>query len=134
MKRFIIILLSVLVLYAGVAWALEACLRHDGHFDHATPERRSDSSALVSHDDSRDPSVPIIHCTSATQEMGPMARVASVTISRSDKIIPLDTAFLHGARSALGSGLWLDALFKRATAFPSPINLARHLFLSVLQI
>ena len=128
MKRLRTLLLCLFLFYAGVAWALEACLLDHGHSDHALSEAR------VSHDPPRDPSVPIIHCTSVTQEMGPMARVASAKISRSDKIILLNIASLPGARAALGSGLWLDALFKRATAFPLPINLARHLFLSVLQI
>jgi len=128
MKRLRTLLLCLFLFYAGVAWALEACLLDHGHSDHAISE------ALVSHDPPRDPSIPVIHCTSVNQEVGPMARGASVEVPRSDKVIPLDAAFLHGARSALGSGLWLDALFKRATAFPSPIDLARHLFLSVLQI
>jgi len=64
-----------------------------------------------------------------------MARVALAEIPRSSKVIPLEQASLHGAFSAaLGNGLWLDAVFRRIVTISLPINLSRHLFLSVLQV
>jgi len=133
MKRVAIVVFSLLMIHAGIAWAIEACLEDDHHAEHAKP--RSDSRAFVSHSDSQDPSVPVLHCTSVSQEIGPMARVALAEIPRSSKVIPLEQASLHGAFSAaLGNGLWLDAVFRRIVTISLPINLSRHLFLSVLQV
>lgn len=135
MKQIWIILLSLLLLYGGVAWALEACLRHDGHYDHASSEDRSDSQAFVSHDDSRDASVPVIHCTPVTEQVGPAARMASAEIPRSDKGVALHMVSRPDPVSpVLGNNLWLEAVFKRIATISLPFDLARHLFLSVLQI
>ena|SRR2546425_3452930 len=134
-RKLKIIFLSLLIGYAGVAWALDACLRHDGHADQASSKHHSDSQVLASRDDSRDPSVPVIHCILVSQQVGPAVRVASAEFPRSDKVIPLDIASLPGALSAvLSNDLWLKALFKRIVTFSLPNHLARHLFLSVLQI
>jgi hypothetical protein len=125
-RKLSIIFLSLFLTYAGVAWALEACLRHDGY---------SHSPALVDHDSSQDPSVPVIHCTTLTQQVGPAARVSSPEISRSDKYAVLYVVSLFDAFSAaLKSNLWLDAVFRRIVTISLPSDLARHLFLSVLQI
>jgi hypothetical protein len=135
MKRFGIIVLSILVLYAGVAWVLEKCLRHDDHLDHAVSDHHSDSQTLSSHDDSRDPSVPVIHCTSMSEEVGPAVRVVSAEIRRSDSGASLHAVSSTDALSArLKNDLWLEALFKKLLTFSLPIDPSRHLLLSVLQI
>jgi hypothetical protein len=134
-KRLKIIFLSLLVSYAGVAWALEACLGHDRHSEHVIAEPHTVSDALVIHNDSHEPTVPIIRCTSENQEVGPAVRIASTTIPRPDKASPLQIASLSDVVSAaLRNDLWLDAVFRRIVTISLPINLARHLFLSVLQI
>ena len=135
MRKLSVVCLSLFLTYAGVAWALEACLRHDGHSDHSTFENHSDSHSSVGHDHSLDPSAPIIHCTSVVHQVGPAARIASAEIPRSDKGVALDMVFFPYAISApLRNDLWLEAVFKRIVTFSSPIDLARHLFLSILQI
>ncbi len=133
-RKLKIIFLSLLISYAGVAWALEACLDHDNHSGHATVERHVNSDLLLTHNDSHEPTVPVIHCTSE-QEIGPAVRIASTTISRPDKASPLEIAsFSDAVSAAFRNGLWLDAVFRRTVTFSLPIDLARHLFLSVLQI
>lgn len=135
MKPLGISFLSVFVLYAGVAWAFETCLRHDGHPDHATPEHRSNSQALVIHDDSRDSSMPVVHCTSVSQRVGPAARVRSAKTLRSDKGVALYTVSIPETVSrVIENDLWLEAVFKRIVTLSLPVELARHLFLSVFQI
>jgi len=58
-----------------------------------------------------------------------------VEIPRSDKGVALDMVFLPYAVSAtLRNDLWLEAVFKRSGTFSLPIDLARHLLLSILQI
>jgi hypothetical protein len=134
-RRLSIIFLSLFLSYAGVAWAVVACLGHYGHFDHATPLQRSNSDEAMTQNDSHEPSVPIIHCTSPTQELGPAVRIASTTLPRPDKASPLQVAsFSDTVSTALRNDLWLDAVFRRIVAISLPIDLARHLFLSVLQI
>ncbi len=54
MRKLSVVFLSLFLTYAGVAWALEACLRHDGHSDHSTFENHSDSHSSVGHDHSLD--------------------------------------------------------------------------------
>ena len=135
MRKLSVIFLSLFLTYAGVAWALEACLRHHGHSDHSAFENRSDIHAQVGHDHSQDPSLPIIHCTSVTHQVGPAARIASAEIPRLDKGVALDlVSFPYTVPATLRNDLWLEAVFKRIVTFSSPIDLARRLFLSILQI
>jgi hypothetical protein len=134
-RKLSIIFLSLFLTYAGAAWALEACLRHDDHSDHATLQQSSHSHALADHDSSQDPSVPVIHCTSLIQQVGPAARIASAEISRPDKVFAFHMgSFPDAVSTTLRNDLWLEAVFKRIVTFSSPIDLARHLFLSVLRI
>ena len=134
-RRSSVIFLSLLLTYAGVAWAFQTCLFHADHSDHATPAHRSDSQALVNHNDSRDSSVPVIHCTSVSQAVGPAVRAASAEISRLDKGVALHMVSLPDAVTVVvRNNLWLEAVFKRIVTGSLPIDLARHLFLSVLQI
>ena len=135
MRKLSVVFLSLFLTYAGVAWALEACLRHDGHSDHSTFEDHSDSHSSVGHDHSPDPSPPIIHCTSVAHQVGPAARIASAEIPRSDKVVALDmVSFPYAVPATIRNDLWLEAVFKSIVTFSSPIDLARHLFLSILQI
>lgn len=134
-RKFSVIFLSLLMSYAGATWALEACPRYDGHSDLSAFDDRSDFQAPVSEDHSQDPSAPVIHCTPVTHQMGPAARIASAEISRSDKGLALVMVSVHSVVSAtLRNDLWLEAVFKRIVTFSLPIDFARHLFLSILQI
>lgn len=135
MKRLFIIVLSLFLLHAGVAWAIEACLQHDGHADHAASATHSDSHARPGIKDPHEPITPVIHCVPVSQQFGPAARAALIEIHRADKVGLLYVSSLHGALSASPENdLWLGALFKRTVAISLPIDLSRHLFLSVLQV
>ncbi len=132
MKRIWIIFLAFLFVYGGGAWALEACLHSEGHSDHATAWHFPDSR---SHDDSADPSVPIIHCTPVIQEIGPAAQAGFAHLVRSREGIPFHGSFFLAVLCpASQNSLWREALFKKLVRFSSYIDLPRHLFLSVLQI
>lgn len=134
-RKLSVIFLSLFVTCAGAAWAFETCLRHDGQSDHSAFENRSDFHAPLGHDHSQDPSLPIIHCTSVTQQVGPAARLASAEIPRSDKGVALDmVSFPYTVSAVLRNDLWLEAVFKRIVTVSLPVDVARHLFVSVLQI
>jgi hypothetical protein len=134
-RKLTVIILSLFLMYAGIAWVFEACLSPDGHSDHSAFENRSDFHVEVGHDHSQDRSLPIIHCAPVTQEVGPAARIASGEMPRSYKSVALYMVpFPYAVSAALGNDLWLDAVFKRIVTFSLPIDLARRLFLSILQI
>jgi hypothetical protein len=129
-----ILALSIALLYSGVAWTMEACMRHDGHSDHRVTEDHHNSEALPQHTHPEDQS-PVIHCTLLIHQVGPAAQVASAGIQCSDKSLALHAAFLPDAVSAvLKNDLWLEALFKKILTFSLPNDLSLHLLLSVLQI
>jgi hypothetical protein len=135
MKRLTLILLSLLVIYGGAAHALKACLGHEGDSDHHFEGHHFDSGISATHDHSRRPSSSIIHCPTAEQRLGPALQVASPNLNRFDLVTPVHASVLPGSGSSVfRNGLWLEALFKRILAFSLPNDLARHLFLSILQI
>jgi hypothetical protein len=130
-----ILALSIALLYSGVAWTMEACMRHDGHSDHRVTQDHHNSEVSPQHTHPEDQSVPVIHCTLLIHQVGPAVQVASAGIQRSDKSLALHAAFLPDAVSAvLRNDLWLEALFKKILTFSLPSDLSRHLFLSILQI
>ena len=133
LKSYVAVTLSFFLFYSGVAWAMAACLRSHGHSQDAAIDDHHKSQVESNHP--QDPSVPVIHCASMTDEVGPAARLASAEIRRSHRGTSLHAASPSDALSAvLRNDLWLEALFKRIVSFSSPIDLARHLFLSVLRI
>jgi hypothetical protein len=108
---------------------------HDGHFDHHFEGHHSDSGISAPHDRSRSPAWPIIHCPTAEQRLGPALQVASPNFNRFDLVTSVHSSLLPELASPVSrNSLWLEALFKRILAFSLPNDLARHLFLSILQI
>jgi hypothetical protein len=135
LKSCVAVALTFFLLYSGVAWAMAACLRSHGHSQDAVVDNHHHSLALFESDDPQNPTLPVIHCASMNEQVGPAARLTSVEIRRLDRGASLHAASPSDALSAvLRNDLWLEALFKRIVTFSLPIDLARHLFLSVLRI
>ena len=135
MRRIGVILFSVFLVYAGAVHALAACLSHDNHSDHHFEGHHSDSGTSVTHDHSRSPSWPIIHCPLAEQRLGRALQVASANLNRFDQITSVHVSFLREpVVPASKNNLWREAVFKIGLTFSLPNDIARHLFLSVLQI
>jgi hypothetical protein len=139
MRRLAASLVCFFLVYAGAAQALVACLGHEGHSDHHfeghLEGHHSDSGMSATHDHSQTPSWPIIHCTTTEQRLGPALQVASAKLSRLDQVTSVHPSFLPEPTSPpFNNSLWQEALFKRILAFSLPNDLARHLFLSILQI
>ena len=129
-----ILALSLAFLYSGVAWTMEACIRH-GHSDHQVTKDQHNSETSSHHTHSEDQSVPVIHCTLLIQQVGPAVQVAATEIPRSDKGVALYMVSLPDAVTVVvRNNLWLEAVFKRIVTSSLPIDFARYLFLSVLQI
>jgi hypothetical protein len=136
MRKITAILFSFFLVYAGAAEALKDCLSHEDHSDHHHFEgHHSDSGISVTHDHSQSPSWPIIHCTTPEQRLGPALQVVSPNLIRFDLVTSVHLSFVPEPASPTSrNGLWREALFKRILTFSLPNDLARHLFLSVLQI
>jgi hypothetical protein len=135
MKRLVATVVCFFLIYAGAAHALIACLSHEGHSDHHFEGHRFDAGISVTHNHSQNPAWPIIHCPTAEQRLGPALHVASPNFNRFDLVTSVHPSLLPELASPVSrNSLWLEALFKRILAFSLPNDLARHLFLSILQI
>jgi len=136
MRRITVVLLSGFLVYAGVAEAFKDCLTHEDKSDHHHSEaHHADSGISVTHDHSRSPSLPIIHCATMAPRLGPGLHVASAKLIRLDEITSIHVSVLREAASPVSrNNLWREALFKIILTFSLPSDLARHLFLSVLRI
>jgi len=127
--------LSLIFFHSSVWGMLEKCLQSEHESDYTVSEHDHNPQILHQHSDSQDPSLPIIHCPPVTQQIGPAVLAASVNLGRFDKSVTLHAVSLSTAVSAvLRNDLWLEAVFRRTVAISLPIDFARHLFLSVLQI
>jgi hypothetical protein len=129
------VLLSLTLLYSGAASAIRHCL-HDGNGgNHAPSEAHHHRGPASDHSERSHHSLPFFHCTSFSHAVGPGAVMTFTPTFLQGKGAPLQSLsnFLP-TRSSAGSGLWLNALFKRFLAFPWSHDFARYLALSILQI
>jgi hypothetical protein len=136
MRKTTVILLSFFLVCAGAIDVLKSCPTHADNSDHHHFEaHHSDSVTAVTHDHSQSSSWPIIHCAIPEQGPGPGLQVSSANLSRLDQITTVHASFLRETVSPTPrNNLWREAVFKRILTFSLPNDLARHLFLSVLQI
>jgi len=135
MKRIALILFSLVLIYGGVAWALEKCLRHDDQHEHSSEARDSHSRGSTLVSDSRESSRPIVHCPTAEMRIGPAAQSGSAHLNRGHRTTTVHAPlFYQPVAPAFRNYLWLDAVFRGISAFSHPDNLGLHLLFSVLQI
>jgi hypothetical protein len=134
MKRIAVILFSLVLVYGSVGWALGKCLSHDRQHEHSIEAHNSHSHGSTSLDDSRGSFLPVIHCPPAEMRIGPAVQSDSTQL-RLYKVSTIRASSFHKPASlTLGRRLWLEAVFRRTPASLYPDDLARHLFISILQI
>ncbi|HXF75429.1 MAG TPA: hypothetical protein VNN13_05010 [Methylomirabilota bacterium] len=134
MKCFKIVVLSLFLLNAGVAWALDSCLHLRGHVHH------NDGSHADSHDAG---ALPV---SDSAGHLGSDPRCAYVHFELDPGIGTTQVASFAGS-SALNRpastapvmqsenrDLWLAAVFRQFPAFLALRGLSHHLFFSVLRI
>lgn len=132
LKSFGIVSLSVLLVYSGIAWALENCLEDcEGHEGAAHSEGSITSALNLAHHP-----ITTIHCLVSHYEIGPMAQAASeVRLARSEKSVVLKTSLAGGSVIARETNsLWSHALFEWYAQLYSSSGVSRHLLLSVFRI
>ena len=135
MKRIGIIVLSILVLYAGVAWALEKCWARESHADYVASETHHDSHSSLRHSHPSDDSVSLIHCCSFGNWVGPATKTAATNLHRPIEGVSLDSS--HSILSTASMELSLTRLLiflRRILTFSFYSDLGQHLLLSVLRI
>jgi len=135
MKRLGIIILSILVLYAGVAWALEKCWDREGHADHLASETHHDSHFSLGHPHPWDDSFALIHCFSFANGVGPATKTAVTNLDRRIEGVSLKTS--HSILSAASmelSRVRLLIFLRRIPTLSFHSDLGQHLLLSVLRI
>jgi hypothetical protein len=137
MKRLTAILLSFVLLYAGAAHALAACLDGLDHAGHArTALAESHTHQGISHGSgTHDHSAPEIHCADLrfksvrAVEISPASRLPFAGNKRLPSFVVQDPA-----PGNLAHDLWLRTVFWRTLGpYPSRFQ-SRHLVLSVLRI
>jgi hypothetical protein len=133
MKRIGVILFSLVLVYGGVASALEKCLSHDGNHEHSVASHDSSSDdPTLEH--SGDSSWPFIHCPQAEIRVGPAVQSGS-TQFRSHRVTTIHAFSFHEPESlTCRHKLWLDAVFRRTRSSSYPDGVGRHLFFSILLI
>jgi len=135
MKRLGIIILSILVLYAGVAASLEKCWDREGHADYLASETHHDSYSSLGHSHPSGDSFSLTHCCSFANRVGPATKTATTEVARPNKGIFLDKA--HSSLSAASMELSharLLIFLRRILTFSFYSDLGQHLLLSVLRI
>src|SRR5262245_49887659 len=116
MRKITVILFSFFLVYAGVAEAFKDCLTHEDNSDHHHSEADHDDSGIsLTHDHSQSPSLPIIHCATMEQRLGPGLHIASAKLIRLDQITFIHVSFLREPASPVSrNSLWREVLFKIA--------------------
>lgn len=136
--------LSILLLYSGVAWALENCLeKGEANGDERTEYGETSSAgadpAFASLASPLNPSrhpITRIHCLVGHYEIGPILQASSeARLTRSGGGVLLKASPFHGQVSSSETKTsFLGAIFARFSPSPFLGALSRHLFLSVLRI
>lgn len=139
MKRFCIIVLSVLLAYAGTAWALGKCLGHTWDFDYAHEPSR------VAHAFAHPSPHPATHVgpeakfdcphlhngmeltlpTRARTQLSPLSERAFLQESPAYRLVAQDSP---------DHKLWRRLILGESAGLPYHSNLTRYLLLSVFQI
>ena len=135
MKRFAVILFSLVPIYGGVAWALEKCLSHDSQHQHSSPALASHQHSSTELPDSHGTSHQVIHCPSSDLRIGPAAQSGSIQLSRGNRVMTVHMSLIYPhAATTIKNSLWLDAVFRRNSPLSRFDALGLHLLFSVLQI
>lgn len=139
MKHFSVVSLCFFLLYAGVAWAVENCLRsneHVGHNSAAITVPHADATSLVVTSDFPQHPAPKLHCLDSRHQIGPMLQPSSRLrlVHFTDEVslkLPLSPGSVV---SSTTKDFRLGALFEWSPSFSFLSGLSRHLFISILRI
>jgi hypothetical protein len=131
MKRFGTIVLSILMLYSGVGWALEKCLNHENHPDHSINENHHDSNSALGFSHASEDSFRFIHCALVPNRLGPVTNPTAPRLPRpSERASPI-TIY---STASVSSALCGPAALREIVAFHFHVGIPRYISLSILHI
>jgi hypothetical protein len=131
---FRVVFLSAILIYSGVAWTMENCLRHHNHSGAPLAELHDDFELSPENTHSEEDSTPIIHCAPAVDEIGPgLYTFAGHTSRLSEGLLIQQSVFSGAITPFLKNSLWLETVFRNPTFFTSK-RPSLNLLLAVLRI
>lgn len=133
MKRLCKIVLSVFLVYAGVAWAVEICLRDGRHVSHSDTIEREHYLFDQASEDS-DPSYYCFPRTFRVEQTLPRRAEIRPPLFTNGVFSPGSLAFRSSIQGSGDVGLGLILNFRNSHFFPYLRNLPRYLLHSVFQI
>lgn len=131
MKRFGIIVLSVLLLYAGVAEALDACFAHDTHAHHEAGEAHQGQGFPNTRIQAGDDCLPLTLCSFLAEEVGAPAIAPCAASYRPNEAA---SSLLFDSISPSSRGPPGPFASNRLIAGSFNAGVPRHLFLSLFHI
>lgn len=140
MKRFCIIVLSIFLIYGGVAQTLGACSVDWGNSDHNDTLHATHRTNLLGPGASGDlppASSSVIHCPRLNLQIGPVIDASWILTTRPSNVgMPLQKLAASGLATVLSSArnYSLNSLAGRDRSTSLPIISSLHVFLSVFQI
>jgi hypothetical protein len=131
---FRVVFLSAILIYSGVAWTMENCMRHHDHSGTQLKKLHNDPELSPEGSHSQEDSTPIIHCAPAVDEIGPaLYTFAGQTSRLSEGLLIRQSVFSGAITPFLENSLWLETVFRNPTFFTSK-HPSLNLLLAVLRI
>jgi len=135
MKHFRVVILSLFLLNAGAAWALNSCLHLHDHFHGGASLSTESHRGENLFDNSADRLDSDPHCAYLHFKIDP-----GICTTTTQAALFAVGAALNGSASMASvaqsetKDLWLRSVFRRFSSFLALRDLSHHLFFSVLQI
>ncbi|MGH7846417.1 MAG: hypothetical protein ACREQW_14770 [Candidatus Binatia bacterium] len=137
MRQLTAIVLAFLLLYAGAAHVLAACLdgkEHPGHASKALAESHA-HHGMSQQPGSHDHAVAELHCPDLRFKSGPVSGISFAPHLSAAGKLRLPQSFAASWETTHATrNLWLRAVFWWSSGFHRFITPSRHIFLSVLLI
>jgi len=132
-KNTCIIVLSILLIYAGVAWAVEICLRDGPLVNHNDAMERVNYLFDQASEDSG-PSYHCFHRNFRVEQSLPRRAEICPPLFTNGVFSPGSLAFRSSVHGSGDVGLIVGLVFRNSYSFPYLRNLPRYLIHSVFQI
>ena len=141
LKSLATLSLSILLVYSGVAWALENCLEdgkayeHTGYSEISITSRESAVPSPAAYLNSDRHPFTKIHCPVAHYQISPMAQASWGSFLKPTRKLLSNLSPAAGPLAAdQTNSPWLNALFEWYARLCAPSGVPRHLLLSVFRI
>ena len=134
MKQLGVILLSVIFLYAGPAWALKGCWGPEGHAERLVSELHHHSHFSFHHSHPTGNSFSPTHCCSHAKQLPALTKPAAAQLERPmDRLVLFRIDFIVLELARLLTRTAMASSLRHLPLSYQP-GIPHHLFLSILHI